>query len=158
MSPKGLYVGSLVLNVVILGGYGNFFTFSSGTRVWTQGFVLARQALYHSSPFCSGYFRDRVSLFAQADLDQDHPILCFPPLLEWKEHASMCLPFFLFRWNLSNFLCRLVWKYNPPNLSLLHSLGWEACNTAPSYWLRWVSHYFCLDCPYDPPDLSLTSS
>jgi hypothetical protein len=30
-----------------------------GTRVWTQGFTIAKQVLYHlsiSSPFCSGYF------------------------------------------------------------------------------------------------------
>jgi hypothetical protein len=35
---------------------------------WTQGLVLGRWALYHlsyySSPFCSGYFGFRVSLFA----------------------------------------------------------------------------------------------
>jgi hypothetical protein len=36
-------------------------------RVWTWGFALARQALSHlnhaCSPFCSGYFEDRVLLF-----------------------------------------------------------------------------------------------
>jgi hypothetical protein len=36
-------------------------------------FTLARQMLYHLSPacmpFCSGYFGDRVSLFAQASLE-----------------------------------------------------------------------------------------
>jgi hypothetical protein len=35
--------------------------------VWTQGFALARQAVYHlshaSNPFSSGHFGDRVSLF-----------------------------------------------------------------------------------------------
>jgi hypothetical protein len=40
------------------------------TEVWTQCFLLARSALYHlshaSSLFCSSYFADRVSFFAQA--------------------------------------------------------------------------------------------
>jgi hypothetical protein len=39
-----------------------FFFFFSGTGAWTQGFELAKLALYHlshiSSPFCSGCFRD----------------------------------------------------------------------------------------------------
>jgi hypothetical protein len=38
--------------------------------------LLARQALYCLShafnPFCSGYFGDKISLFAHASLD-DHP-------------------------------------------------------------------------------------
>jgi hypothetical protein len=41
------------------------FIFCGGTAVWTQGFVLAEQVLYHSchtsGPFCSGYFGDGVS-------------------------------------------------------------------------------------------------
>jgi hypothetical protein len=40
-----------------------FFSFLGGLRL-TQDFVLAKQVLYHlihsSSPFCSGYFGDRV--------------------------------------------------------------------------------------------------
>jgi hypothetical protein len=40
---------------------------------------------YASSSFCSGYFGDRVLVFAQASLDWDSPILCFPILtgLRW---------------------------------------------------------------------------
>jgi hypothetical protein len=50
-----------------------FLFFFGGTVILMQGFVLAKQALYHlchtSSPFCSGYFGDGVSeLFAQAGL------------------------------------------------------------------------------------------
>jgi hypothetical protein len=41
-----------------------FFFFFYGTGVWTQSFMLAKQALYclshTSSPFCSGYFGDGV--------------------------------------------------------------------------------------------------
>jgi hypothetical protein len=41
----------------------SFFFFFDGTRVWTQGFVLAKQMLYclshSSSPFFSGYFGDK---------------------------------------------------------------------------------------------------
>jgi hypothetical protein len=32
-----------------------FFLSLLGTEVWTQGFPHAKQAFYHSSPFCSGY-------------------------------------------------------------------------------------------------------
>jgi hypothetical protein len=43
--------------------------------------MLARQELnclsHASSPFCSGYFGDRVLLFVQVSLDCDPPILCF---------------------------------------------------------------------------------
>jgi hypothetical protein len=41
-------------------------------------FMLAKQELYSlsqaSSPFCSGYFGDRVSLIAQSGLDHSLPI------------------------------------------------------------------------------------
>jgi hypothetical protein len=44
-----------------------FFGGVGATEVWTQGFVPAKQVLFHSgptfSPFCSAYFGDRVSLF-----------------------------------------------------------------------------------------------
>jgi hypothetical protein len=46
------------------------FFFSCSIGVWTQGFAVTRQVFYllsHApSPFCSGYFWDRVPLFAQA--------------------------------------------------------------------------------------------
>jgi hypothetical protein len=48
-----------------------------GSGVSTQVCALARQVLYHLSPFGSGYFKDRVSLFVQEGLDHD-PILYFP--------------------------------------------------------------------------------
>jgi hypothetical protein len=35
-----------------------------------------------SSPFCCGYFEDKVLLFAQAILVLESPILCFLPSLE----------------------------------------------------------------------------
>jgi hypothetical protein len=48
-----------------------FIFYFGGTVVWTWGFVLAKQALYHlnhtSSPFCFGYFW-RWGLIALADL------------------------------------------------------------------------------------------
>jgi hypothetical protein len=37
---------------------------------------------HNSSPFCSDYFGDRVSHFAQASLDRGPPILGFLKLLE----------------------------------------------------------------------------
>jgi hypothetical protein len=43
---------------------------------------------YTTIPFCSGYFWARVSLFAQACLDQDPPALCFPQWLVWQICAT----------------------------------------------------------------------
>jgi hypothetical protein len=34
-------------------------------------------------------------------------------------------------------LLGLAWNHDPPDLSLLGSLGWQVCASAPSYWLRW---------------------
>jgi hypothetical protein len=59
-----------------------------------------------SSPFCSGYFGDRVSLFAQPSLDHNHPIM-FAPL-----HLAF------FHWDgVSNIFCPCWPKPHPPNLS-----------------------------------------
>jgi hypothetical protein len=48
----------------------SFFSLFNGTIVWTHDFTLAKQVLYPlshtASLFCSGYFWDRASLFAQA--------------------------------------------------------------------------------------------
>jgi hypothetical protein len=48
--------------------------------------MLARQALHHlnnaSRPFCSDYFGNKVSLYAQASLNLNSPILSFPLYLE----------------------------------------------------------------------------
>jgi hypothetical protein len=53
---------------------------SAFKKIWQYWvIILARQVLYHlihaSNILCSGYFRDRVLLFAQAGLD------CSPPIL-----------------------------------------------------------------------------
>jgi hypothetical protein len=54
---------------------GLFIPFFAGTRVWMQS---ANQELYllshTSSPFCFGYFWDRVSLYAWPYLDHSPPI------------------------------------------------------------------------------------
>jgi hypothetical protein len=54
----GLYI--LSASLVTQEQANSFFFFW-----WTQGFVLAKQVLYHlshtSSPFCCGYFGDGVS-------------------------------------------------------------------------------------------------
>jgi hypothetical protein len=71
--------------------------------VWTQDFVLVSQVFYCLSctyrSFCPGSFGDRVSLFAQAGLDHDPPLLLFNYVHEsyFKVHwnsfkcAIMCL-------------------------------------------------------------------
>jgi hypothetical protein len=73
--------------------YNYLFCFFGGTGVWIQCFMPARQVLYclnHTSNsfFSSGYFGDMVSLFAQASLDRDPPILGFPMSLVWEEHCT----------------------------------------------------------------------
>jgi hypothetical protein len=62
-----------------------FVLFSAVLGFELRAFVLARQTLYHlthiSNPFCSGYFRDKILLFAQARLDFDN-IFTFPTVSE----------------------------------------------------------------------------
>jgi hypothetical protein len=50
-----------------------------GTRIWTQGFTLARQVwAIPPALFCVKYFRDRVlrTICLGLDLNQDPPDLC----------------------------------------------------------------------------------
>jgi hypothetical protein len=46
------------------------------------------------APFCSGYSGDKVSLFAQGDLNHDPSILCFLPELGWQMPFH-CTAFFI---------------------------------------------------------------
>jgi hypothetical protein len=77
-----------------------------------SGFSLARQVLYSSShafsPFCCGYFRDRVSLFVQASLDHNPPILSTLFIGMMQVHTTT--PNFFFSWDgvLQTFLPRLA--------------------------------------------------
>jgi hypothetical protein len=50
---------------------------------------------------CSGYFRVRVSHFAQASLNSKSLIFCFMPLL--KHNAQIFGVFFPLTWGLANF-------------------------------------------------------
>jgi hypothetical protein len=80
--------------------------------------VFTKQMLYclshASSPFCSGYFGNRVSLGAQAGLNLDLSTLSFLPQLEWR--ACTIMPsFFPLRWCLRNFFS-LAWVgLEPPS-------------------------------------------
>jgi hypothetical protein len=58
-----------------------------GIRVWTQGFVLTRQVLYHLNhlqSFCSGYLWDRVSLLCLDKPGLWSSYLCFLLKLEFQ--------------------------------------------------------------------------
>jgi hypothetical protein len=131
--PPCLSTAHYFLCLHICCGTVSLFFFSvrggGGGVVWTQGFILAWQVLYHlrhaSNPFCSSYFGDRVSLFVQ----------------------------------LKTFFPRLVWNWDP-DLSLPCSLGWQACATLPSCWLRWNLLNFLprLASNHESPSLSLPSS
>jgi hypothetical protein len=82
-----------------------------------SGLCICRQAFYcwsHiSSPFCSGYFGYRLSLFVQASLDYNPTISCFTPLQKWQVHATM-LSCWL-KWGLSNFLPELASNHDLPD-------------------------------------------
>jgi hypothetical protein len=75
--------------------------------------------LSHSpKPVCSGYsgyFGDRVSLFALAGLDQD-PILHFLQLFSVEMESGKLLPW-------------LAWSHNPPDVS--HPLVWDDRRMTP---------------------------
>jgi hypothetical protein len=103
--------------------------------VWTQGFMLARQALYRlslgSSPFFSGYF------------GQPGP-WSFYFMLSTHSWDDKCLPlhpaFFLIKMGSLNIFCPIWPGTSPPSVNFLQSLGWQACITMSSCWLRWGSH------------------
>jgi hypothetical protein len=98
---------------VIIPELDNFFC---STGVWSLGFTLVKRALYHLrhsvSPFCSDYFCDTVSLFAQASLDQS-------PVFYASWVAGMTgmhqLPL---RWGLASFLPELAINHNTSELCL----------------------------------------
>jgi hypothetical protein len=56
------YIIIIITNLNYICIYIKFYFFG-GARIWTHGFRLAKQMLYHlnhaSGPFCSGYFGER---------------------------------------------------------------------------------------------------
>jgi hypothetical protein len=62
----GLYSGVCVCVCVCVCNLFILFiySFGNGSGVWTQGFIVTKQVLYHlshiTSPFCSGYFGDGI--------------------------------------------------------------------------------------------------
>jgi hypothetical protein len=92
-----------------------------------------------SSLFCSGYFGDRVTLFAQACLDHHPPILCSLLSLVWQVQTTM-LSFFLLRWGLFQSFC-LGW----PGTAILISASHVAWHIPLLPAISWdgVSRTFC---------------
>jgi hypothetical protein len=86
-----------------------------------SGPMLARPALYHwshtSSLLCSGYFEDKVSLFALTGLDHDPPILffCCTGMICAFHHAQL---FYLENGSVTHFLPGLAWNPSPLYLCL----------------------------------------
>jgi hypothetical protein len=107
------------------------------TGIWTQGLALAWQVLYHlrhiASPFCSGSFWGRVSLFAWANLDHDTPVYGFQ--ITRMTGVGPSAQSFLLRWDgfLQTFLYRLALNFKPPDLSLLCSKDYRCEPQAPSF-------------------------
>jgi hypothetical protein len=75
------------------------FFLPSGSGGWTQGLMLATQALYHlsysASPLCVGYFWDRVSLYAWASLDHNSSVCA--SLCSWDDRRVPLHP--VIGWN-----------------------------------------------------------
>jgi hypothetical protein len=74
-----------------------FFFFFCSTGVWTQGFILARQALYHlshvPSPFGFDCFRNKVLLFARG---RPGPLFTLPAVAGIHACATCPVTFFLY--------------------------------------------------------------
>jgi hypothetical protein len=128
-----------------------FFFGSIG--VWTQSFSLDNHAVdcmsHNFSPFCSGYFGDRVYIFTQAGMDQDPPILCCF-LLQWGYRDASPQPAF-FHWDggltIFSFLPGLSWIWNHSDLILLHNSVWKLYVTCPAVGWDGISQTFCLGWP-----------
>jgi hypothetical protein len=84
-----------------------FFGGRGSTGRWMQGLVLARQVFYHlshaSSPFCIGYFWDRVSLYVQASLD-DGPCIHASPIARMTDLCCCAQLLLVCEMGLTNFL------------------------------------------------------
>jgi hypothetical protein len=114
----GTYRMSIILSL-------GFFFFFCGIGIWTQCLgALCFWGMY-STPwamlpalFALGDFVDRVLFVAQAGLDYDPPMLCFPSSLGWWAHTTT-FSFFPLSWGSYSlfFLTRIAWNHDPPNLS-----------------------------------------
>jgi hypothetical protein len=89
------------------------------TRVWTQGLVLAGQALYHlhrpTHPFCTDCFGDKSTFLSR--LSWTLILFVLPRIAEVTgvcHHAQVVVEL-----NLSNFLPGLALNGEPPDLHLL---------------------------------------
>jgi hypothetical protein len=92
--------------------------------VWIQGFVLARQVLYHlshiSSPFCNRVsFVCLLVFFSWGGLNFDPPINA--SCSNWADRCTLTHPAIVWDGVLWTFLPRLAWNHDLPNLCLLHS-------------------------------------
>jgi hypothetical protein len=98
--------------------------------------LLGRNSTTWTIP-CSGNFQDRVLLFCLSQLCPQSSNFMLPTV----SHNDQL--FFWLKGILQTFLFRLAWNHNPPDLSFLHRLGWQACTSIPNYWLRWDLVNFC---------------
>jgi hypothetical protein len=105
-----------------------------GTGVWTRGFMLARQVLYHlshtSCPFCSDYFGNRILIYSHASLDHNHPIYASHSSLD-DRYTPLHLALAVEMGYLECF-CEVSLEMWPSDLSLLHSRDHRCVQLLPS--------------------------
>jgi hypothetical protein len=76
-----------------------FFFWCYRVKLETLHLIGMCSCLRHNfSPYCSGYFRERVSPFAQPSLHWDSLILCFPQSVTWVTDECHHVQLF-FCWN-----------------------------------------------------------
>jgi hypothetical protein len=95
-----------------------FLLFLGGTGVWAHSLMLAVYCFsLTSSPFCSGCFGDRVSLFAQAFSGQWSSYFMLSPVARINRWACRHTQLFLLRWDFPNYWPGLASNYSPPTHS-----------------------------------------
>jgi hypothetical protein len=127
--------------------------------IWTQGFELAKQALYHlshiSSPFGFGYFGDRLSLFCPCCLGLWSSYVKFPTIAGMTGSGHHAQLFSIEMWSCKQlFDCfGLGWPFT---VILPFSASCRPGTTGTQYHTQLlvemrVSLTFCLRCGFQSP-------
>jgi hypothetical protein len=107
-------------------------------RVWGHCFPLVRQVLcwlrHATSPVCSSYFWERVSLLPRLAWTTILLIYASQPSLGWDVCATMPR-FFPLRWDLTSFFPQTNYDHDSPDLS--SSAAWDDRCMSPCPTISW---------------------